>query len=75
MSLKIHAADGYPINGFEWRHSEPIEARPIAIINPATSVRCQYYFCFAAFLFQNGFDVITYDYRGIGGSRPLSSAC
>lgn len=40
------------------------------IINPATSVRCRYYFRFAVYLFERGFDVIVYDYRGIGESRP-----
>jgi len=40
------------------------------IINPATSVRCLYYFRFAVYLFERGFDVIVYDYRSIGESRP-----
>ena len=44
----------------------------MVIINPATSVWCSYYSRFAAFLHAHGFDVITYDYRGIGGSRPAS---
>ncbi len=42
----------------------------MVIINTATSVRCRYYFRFATFLFRHGFDVITYDYRGIGESSP-----
>ena len=42
----------------------------MVIINPATSVRCRYYFRFAVYLFEHGFDVIVYDYRGIGESRP-----
>ncbi len=67
------AADGYAIRGFFWRHpGEGRAARPVVIINPATSVRCRYYFRFADFLFNNGFDVIAYDYRGIGESRPES---
>lgn len=44
----------------------------MVIINAATSVRCRYYFRFADYLFANGFDVMTYDYRGIGESRPAS---
>ncbi len=47
-------------------------ARPVVIINAATSVRCRYYARFAAYLHQHGFDVVTYDYRGIGESRPAS---
>lgn len=67
----IAAGDGYLIKGFCWRHTGTGSGiSPVVIINPATSVRCRYYFRFAGFLFRNGFDVITYDYRGIGESRP-----
>lgn len=67
------AADGYAIRGFFWRHpAEGWATRPVVVINPATSVRCRYYFRFADFLFNHGFDVIAYDYRGIGESRPES---
>jgi predicted alpha/beta hydrolase len=45
-------------------------ARPVVIVNAATSVRCRYYFRFAAFLYRHGCDAIVYDYRGIGESRP-----
>lgn len=69
----VAAADGYPIKGFIWRHrSNVTAARPVVIVNSATSVRCRYYSRFAAFLFSKGFDVITYDYRGIGESRPTT---
>jgi predicted alpha/beta hydrolase len=50
----------------------PDTQRPVVIINAATSVRCRHYSRFADYLFANGFDVITYDYRGIGESRPAS---
>ncbi|CRM65320.1 MULTISPECIES: alpha/beta hydrolase family protein [Pseudomonas] len=63
------AADGYPIGGFTWRHPRTDLERPVVIINAATSVRCRHYSRFADYLFANGFDVITYDYRGIGESR------
>ena len=42
------------------------------VINCATSVRCDYYFRFAVWLFAQGRDVLVYDYRGIGGSRRRS---
>jgi predicted alpha/beta hydrolase len=42
------------------------------IINPATGVLARYYHRYAAFLATHGFDVLTYDYRGIGLSRPVS---
>jgi hypothetical protein len=50
----------------------PDTQRPVVIINAATSVRCRHYSRFADYLFANDFDVITYDYRGIGESRPAS---
>ncbi len=40
------------------------------IINPATGVAARYYHYYARFLAEHGFDVLTYDYRGIGLSRP-----
>ena len=70
--IAFNAADTYVLNGFCWRHTQPDTARPIVIINAATSVRCRYYSRFADFLHAHGFDVITYDYRGIGESRPAS---
>ena len=44
----------------------------MAIINAATSVRCQYYSRFAEYLFSHGLDVMLFDYRGIGASRAGS---
>ena len=66
------AADGFPIGGLTWRHDDESCARPVVVISPATSVRCDYYAHFGDFLFGYGFDVVTFDYRGIGRSRPSS---
>ena len=70
--FKEPAADGFILGGFIWRHASHDSARPVVIINAATSVRCRHYARFADYLHANGFDVITYDYRGIGESRPAS---
>jgi predicted alpha/beta hydrolase len=70
--FKEPAADGFMLRGFTWRHTAQDTARPIVIINAATSVRCRHYARFADYLFANDCDVITYDYRGIGESRPAS---
>lgn len=40
------------------------------IVNPATGVQARYYHRYARFLAEQGFDTLTYDYRGIGASRP-----
>lgn len=71
--ITVRAADGFMLRGFCWRRLATGEApAPVVVINPATSVRCRYYFRFAAFLFAHGFDVVAYDYRGVGESRPAS---
>lgn len=70
--FKETAPDGIVLGGFTWRHALPDTQCPVVIINAATSVHCRHYSRFAAYLFANGFDVITYDYRGIGESRPGS---
>jgi len=72
-TLEIAAPDGYRLRGFVWRHADQAgTVRPVVVVNPATSVRCRYYARFAGFLYARGFDVITYDYRGIGESRPAT---
>ncbi|WP_448105999.1 alpha/beta hydrolase family protein [Pseudomonas azerbaijanoccidentalis] len=70
--FKQPAADGFMLGGFTWRHAARNISRPVVIINAATSVRCRHYSRFADYLFTSGFDVITFDYRGIGESRPAS---
>jgi len=42
----------------------------ILLINSATGVKQQVYFSFAQFFAGNGFTIITYDYHGIGLSKP-----
>ncbi|HZY34081.1 MAG TPA: alpha/beta fold hydrolase [Rhodanobacter sp.] len=72
-SVRIHATDGYLLGAVVRRHSSSSSApRPVVIINPATSVSSRYYARFADYLHAHGFDVLTYDYRGIGESAPDS---
>ena len=42
----------------------------LLLINSATGVKQQIHFSFAKYFAENGFTVITYDYRGIGESKP-----
>ncbi|MBK1897755.1 alpha/beta hydrolase family protein [Chryseobacterium paridis] len=42
----------------------------LLLINSATGVKQQVYFSFAKYFSEKGFTVITYDYRGIGLSKP-----
>lgn len=45
-------------------------AGKLLLINSATGVKQQVYFSFAKYFAENGFTVITYDYRGVGESKP-----
>ena len=50
---------------------EPIDLNgKIILINSATGVKQQIYFKIAAFFAEKGFTVLTYDYSGIGLSKP-----
>lgn len=66
----ITARDGYPLAATVFMP----EAKPrgAVLFNSATAVRRQFYRGFAAYLAAQGFAAVTYDYRGIGGSRPAS---
>jgi predicted alpha/beta hydrolase len=66
--ISIMAADGYPLAATLY---EPqASSGRMVLVNSAMAVKRMYYHRFASFLAANGFTVLTYDYRGIGGSRP-----
>jgi predicted alpha/beta hydrolase len=69
QSIEIPCLDGVRLGGHLWRapQSDPIGT---VVVNPATGVIARYYHRYARFLAGHGFDVLTYDYRGIGLSRP-----
>ncbi|MCA1299027.1 alpha/beta hydrolase family protein, partial [Stappia indica] len=67
--ITIPCKDGVVLGGHLWRGTDN-GRRGQVIINPATGVLARYYHRYAQFLAGRGFDVLTYDYRGIGASRP-----
>ena len=68
--VRIRTSDGLELGATEF---EPVgNSRGVVVINAATAVRRRYYERFALYLAQNGFAVVTYDYRGIGESRPAT---
>lgn len=69
--FEIVCADGVMLRGDAWR---PVvgPALGTVIVNPATGAPASYYHRYAAFLARHGFDVVTWDYRGIGRSAPAS---
>ncbi|WP_323120285.1 alpha/beta hydrolase family protein [Burkholderia alba] len=66
--VQFPAADGYPLHGTLWH--PPGDARACVLIHPATAVPERLYFGFAQYLAERGFAALTYNYRGIGASRP-----
>jgi len=69
-ALTLRCRDGITLGGHFWPAKSPAIAS--VIINPATGVLARYYHYYAEFLSAEGFEVLTYDYRGIGLSRPES---
>jgi predicted alpha/beta hydrolase len=64
------ARDGFALAGTLRRPAG--EPRATVLIASATAVPRGYYGKFAAYLAERGFISLTFDYRGIGGSRPAS---
>jgi predicted alpha/beta hydrolase len=71
-SLAVSAIDGYSLAVDHWPATGPSKAW--VILNSATATRRRYYRHFAEFLTHGGFDVVTYDYRGIGDSAPAADS-
>ena len=67
--IELHAADGFVLGGHV---VEPRRPRETLVIHGATAVPSTYYHAFAERAAAAGFRVLTYDYRGVGASRPAS---
>lgn len=67
-TIEVVCVDGVRLVGQLWRSRR--RALGSVIINGATGVHSRFYHRYAAFLSGAGFDVLTYDYRGVGGSAP-----
>ncbi len=65
-NITIQATDGHPLVATLYRSIQP-NGRAI-VINSAMGVPRTFYNAYADFLSGQGFHVLTYDYRGIGGS-------
>lgn len=66
----IPARDGFPLSATVLGDLDC--ARRIAVVSSATAVPRRFYRHYAKALFEAGYAVITYDYRGIGDSKPES---
>lgn len=71
--LTIPALDGLALSARLFGPAAHPARRPgCVLINPATGVRQGYYEPFAEYLAGLGWVVVTFDNRGVGGSRPRS---
>jgi predicted alpha/beta hydrolase len=67
-ALRIAAADGYALGA---THFAPDASNGrVVVLNAAMGVKRGFYAPFALHLAARGFAVVSYDYRGIGDSRP-----
>ncbi|WP_421699159.1 alpha/beta fold hydrolase [Ancylobacter sp.] len=69
QAVAIPCQDGVSLGGHIWA-AAPGPVQGAVVINPATGVAARYYHRYARFLAGHGFEVLTFDYRGIGLSRP-----
>ena len=69
-AVRIPARDGYALSGTVYAPDASPAAYPTVVIASATAVRRRYYDAFARWLSARRFRVVTFDYRGIGDSRP-----
>ena len=67
-SIDVLTKDNYVLSSHLFEPKVPNDK--LLLINSATGVKQQIYFSFAQFFCDHGFTVITYDYRGIGLSKP-----
>lgn len=71
-ALAIPARDGFELAATRVAPEAPEADAPLVLIQPATAVPRKIYAPLARFLAARGAIVFTYDYRGVGGSRPKS---
>lgn len=70
-AVTLVTEDGIPLAGTRWLAEN--EPRGVVLIAPATGVPHRFYLRFAEFLASQGFDALTWDWRGIGESRHEGS--
>ncbi len=71
LPVNFVCKDGTSLGAHLWPSATGTDCGTV-IINAATGVPARYYHRYARFLSEHGFTVLTYDYRGIGLSRPAS---
>ena len=70
-SLKIPASDGYELAAHVFGEAAA-KGRAWVVIAPATGVPQGFYRRFAQYLTDEGYGVVSFDYRGVGASAPAT---
>ena len=70
--VSLVTEDGAQLEGTLWRAPEGNESEWIVLINSGMGILASYYGRFAEYLCESNVNVLTYDYRGIGKSKPTS---
>jgi len=71
-SLTLRSAGGAPLSARLWNDAgQPLQGA--VLIGAAMGVRQDYYRAFAEWLAAQGYAVMTFDYRGVGDSRPAGT--
>lgn len=68
--IKIPTIDDFLLSGKIYLCTPDADKNKVLIINSATAVNKKLYHHYASYMAENGYTVITYDYRGIADSRP-----
>ncbi len=68
--IHIPTSDQYLLSGKMYEADNTSLKNKVLIINSATAVDKKLYHHYATYMMDNGYHVITYDYRGIASSRP-----
>jgi predicted alpha/beta hydrolase len=68
--VRVRARDGFELSATWFIADNPNEK--VILINPATGVKQTFYGDLAEYLAHEGYNVYTFDYRGIGASRPAN---
>lgn len=68
--VDLPATDGFRLAATLHEPPARDEGAPVVVVAGATAVPRRYYGSFARFLAASGLRALTFDYRGVGGSRP-----
>jgi len=70
--VQFRSGDGYELAGWYHAAAPGTAPRRLAVVHCGAGIPASRYQRFAAFLAESGTPTLTYDYRGIGRSRPPS---